>query len=55
MMIVNIRGRVIRLVSGVVALIVVVAPVVPARAQHDPQRNATRLIAKGNFDAARRE
>ena len=46
MMIVSIRGGVIRTVSGVVVLIVGGATVAPARAQHDPQRNATRLIAK---------
>ena len=55
MMIVSIRGGVIRTVGVVVVLIVVGATVAPARAQHDPQRNATRLIAKGNFDAARME
>lgn len=55
MMIVSIRGGVVRAVSVVVVLIVVGATVAPARAQHDPQRNATRLIAKGNFDAARME
>ena len=55
MMIVSIRGGVIRTVSVVVVLIVVGATVAPARAQHDPPRNATRLIAKGNFDAARME
>ena len=53
MMIVSICGGVIRTVSVVVVLIVVGATV--ARAQHDPQRNATRLIAKGKFDAARME
>jgi len=55
MMGVGIRGRAIRAASVVVVLVVVGWAVGPARAQHDPQRNATRLIAKGNFAAARTE
>jgi len=55
MMSVGIRGRVIQASSVVVVLVVVGGAVGPARAQHDPQRNATRLIAKGKFAAARTE